>query len=117
MELKSEDWKALIKEYEEGRLTKNEFCYEKGISVGSFKYRWRKEKEPHRKKEGLESKDLMAVATFEKVSIARRHSFPSTQASPSVISIQFPNHIRCDIPMPDSEPGLGLLLKQLVALC
>lgn len=117
MKLKSEDWQTLVKECERSGLTQNDFCHQKGIPVGRFKYHWRREKELNRKQERIESKRLMAVPRFEEVSISGANTLLSAQALPSVIKIQFPNQIRCEIQMPVSEPELGVLLKQLVALC
>lgn len=117
VKLKADYWQELINECEVSGLTHNDFCRQKGIPVAKFKYRWRREMELNSKKERIESKRLMSVPNFEEVSISGADSLPSSPAKLSVIKIQFPNQIRCEFQIPVSEPELGLLFKQLVALC
>ncbi len=116
VKLQEDYWRKLIKEYEGSCLSQNDFCSQQGISVAQFKYRWRREMENDRKKERIESRRLMAVPRFEEVSILGADSVASSPVRSSIICIQFPNQIRCEFEMPVSEPELGLLLKQLVAL-
>ncbi len=116
MKLEEDYWRKLIKEYEGSNLSQNNFCSQKGIPVAQFKYRWRKEVEVNSKKERIKPLQLRAVPRFEEVAITGTDSLASSLARSSIICIQFANQIRCEFEMPTSEPELGLLLKQLVAL-
>ncbi len=117
VKLKEDYWQALIKECEGSGLTQNDFCRQKGIPAAQFKYRWRKEMEFNSKKKMIQSKRFVSVPKFEEVSISGDVPLPNPPTKQSVIKIQFPNQICCEIQMPVSEPDLGLLFKQLVALC
>ncbi|MBA2651334.1 MAG: hypothetical protein H0U73_03575 [Tatlockia sp.] len=117
MKLEKEYWRKLIKEYEESGLSQAEFCSQQGIHIAQFKYRWRQEMGTNSKKERIAGRRIEAVPGFEAVSISETDSLASTEDRPRVICIQLPNQIRCEFPMPLSGTELGLLLKQLVALC
>jgi hypothetical protein len=117
VKLKEEDWCRLLKEYAGSGLTQNDFCLQKGIPVAPFKYRWRKEMEQKNRIEQSELPPFVAPPRFEEVSISGVDSFPKVSSALSVIKILLPNQIHCEFQIPISEPELGLLLKQLVALC
>lgn len=117
MKLEREYWRKLIKEYEESGLSQVEFCSQQGIQTAQFKYRWRQEMATNSKEERIAARRLEAAPVFEAVSISEADSLASTEDKPRVICIQLPNQIRCEFPMPLSGIELGLLLKQLVALC
>jgi hypothetical protein len=114
VKLAEDYWRKLIKEYKESSLSKNAFCDQKGLALGQFKYHWRRAME--NKRGAVESKGT-ALPRFEEVTITESDSLASSPANPSTICIQLPNQIRCEFEMAVSGPGLGLLLKQLVALC
>jgi transposase-like protein len=116
VKLEEDYWRKIIKEYEGSGLSQNDFCSRQGISAAQFKYRWRREMENDSKKERAEPRRLMAVPRFEEVAILGADSVASPPIKSSIICIQFPNQVRCEFEMPVSETGLGLLLKQLVAL-
>ena len=116
VKLAADYWQKIIKEYEGSGLSQNDFCSQQGIPVAQFKYRWRRELESDSKKARVEPRGLVAVPRFEGVSILGGDSVASSPNKSSIICIQFPNQVRCEFEMAVSEPELGLLLKQLVAL-
>jgi hypothetical protein len=117
VKLEEDYWQKIIKDYEGSGLSQNDFCSQQGIPVAQFKYRWRREMErTSNKKERVEPRRLVAVPRFEEVSILGSDSVASSPNKSSIICIQFPNQVRCEFEMAVSEPELGLLLKQLVAL-
>lgn len=117
MKLQKDYWRKLIKEYEGSGLSQADFCNEKGIAVAQFKYRWRQEMESNGKKERIESKRLIAAPGFEEVFLSQADSLASEEDRLRIICVQLPNQIRCEFQMSVSEPELGLLFKQLAALC
>lgn len=117
VKLAADYWQKIIKEYEGSGLSQSDFCSQQGIPVAQFKYRWRREMErTSNNKERVEPRRLVVVPRFEEVSILGADSVASSPNKSSIICIQFPNQVRCEFEMPISDPELGLLLKQLVAL-
>jgi hypothetical protein len=117
VQLKEEDWCRLLKEYAVSGMTQNDFCLQQGIPVAPFKYRWRKEMEQKNRRKQSNLFGSITPSHFEEVSISGVDLLPKEPSPLSVIKIQLPNQIRCEFQIPITEPGLGLLLKQLVALC
>ncbi len=105
-------WDAILQEYKDSGLTRQEFCKIRQLSYGKFKYRWYKQ---------------VACATASSLAI-KSHAFevvavtntpvPAKPADKVIeLTIHFPNNIRCEIKVDCNDNELPKLLQQLVILC
>lgn len=90
-------WKELCDEYMESGLSMSEFCKGKGLSVGSFQYHWRRQRE-----QSVNMDDEQMVSSesgFERVGISTESSF-SPLAGKISAQIEFENGLRCAFEIP-----------------
>lgn len=116
MKSKEEYWDRVFKGYEGSGLSQEAFCSGQGIAISKFKYQWRKKFGVRSNKTRVQNSSEKP-GNFEPVLISNNESIHREPVASQSIIIQFPNQIRCEVPIDIKSGDFSSLLNQLRLLC